>query len=381
MQVNKLYAPHIGGVEKVVQDIAEGLKDKVDMKVLVCRDKGKSSVDNINGVDVIRAGSLGIYMSMPLSLSFLFHLRRLVKDRDIVHFHMPFPLADFAFFLSGFKGKVVLWWHSDIVRQKFFLKVYKPIMNRLLKRADRIIVATEGHITGSKYLRPFMDKCVIIPFGYRIQPCRNESGTKEIANCIPKPERGIKSSTVAECYNVKKILFVGRLVYYKGVDVLLDAFSKVRGAKLYIAGDGPLRPELEKKAADLGIKSNVLFLGHVDDERLSSLLNECDMLVLPSVAESEAFGLVQIEAMACSKPVINTSLPTGVPFVSLNEETGLTVPPGDAFALACAMQRLIDNDAERIQFGKNAKKRAEEYFNMDKMLDNIYSLYRDISNK
>ena len=175
LQINKLYAPHIGGVEKVVQDIAEGLKDKVDMKVLVCSNKGKAVVDSINGVEVTRAGSFGIYFSMPLSLSIFTKLRKLSSDRDVLHFHMPFPLGDAAYFLSGFKGKVVVWWHSDIVRQKALMKLYKPLMDRFLKRADRIIVATEGHINGSSYLEPYRDKCVIIPFGIDIEAFDNHN--------------------------------------------------------------------------------------------------------------------------------------------------------------------------------------------------------------
>lgn len=363
LQVNKLYAPHTGGVEKVVRDIAEGLRDRVDMKVLVCRDKGKTSVEFVNGVEVTRAGSLGILFSMPLSFSFFSHLRKLSKDRDIVHFHMPFPLGDAAFFLSGFKGKIVVWWHSDIVRQKALMKVYMPLMDKFLKRADCIIAATRGHIDSSRYLSPYRHKCMIIPYGIDVQTFAGAS-----AQDHPQIPAGIDK--------VKKLLFIGRLIYYKGVDILLDAFSMVHGAQLYIAGDGPLKPQLEQQAIDLGIAGNVTFSGRVGDEQIKKLLNECDMLVLPSVANSEAFGLVQIEAMACSKPVINTSLPTGVPYVSLHEQTGLTVPPGDAKALSEAIQRLIDNDTERIQMGIRARERAEKHFSLSGMLDSVYRQYK-----
>lgn len=373
LQVNKLYAPHIGGVEKVVQDIAEGLKDKVDMRVLVCQTNGGTKVEHINDVEVTRSGSLGIYFSMPLSFSFFAHLRKLSRDRDILHFHMPFPLADAAFLLSGYKGKVVIWWHSDIVRQKSLMRFYKPIMDRFLKRADRIIAATEGHINGSQYLQPYREKCVIIPFGIDMKQAavHKAPGQADAPHMIDTPSATAKRQ-------VKKVLFIGRLIYYKGVNVLLDAFSRVHGAQLLIAGEGPLKPKLEKQAADLGIAGNVLFLGHVDDNVINQLLNECDMLVLPSIANSEAFGIVQIEAMAHSKPVINTSLPTGVPYVSIHGQTGLTVPPGDAFELASAIQRLVDNDNERLLFGKNAKTRAVERYRLENMLDSVFRLYEDV---
>lgn len=365
LQVNKLYFPHIGGVEKVVQDVAEGLKDRVNMKVLVCSNKGKARIENINGVEVNRAGSFGIYFSMPLSLSFFPKLRQLSADRDILHFHTPFPLGDAAYFLSGFKGKVIVWWHSDIVRQKKMMKLYEPLMYKFLKRADCIIVATEGHINGSRYLAQFRDKCIIIPYGVNIDSFTHINSK----TAIP---------AVQQDNRAKKVLFIGRLIYYKGVDVLLDAFSRVQGAQLYIAGDGPLRQQLENQASSLGISGKVHFLGRQSDENIKALLNDCDIFVLPSVANSEAFGIVQIEAMACSKPVINTSLPTGVPYVSIHGQTGLTVPPGNAEALAAAMQRLIDNDAERTEMGIRAKERVYKHFTMEKMLDSVYKLYADI---
>lgn len=365
LQVNKLYAPHTGGVEKVVQDLAEGLKDEVDMKVLVCQNRGKTSVEFVNGVEITRAGSLGILFSMPLSISFFSHLRRLSKDRDIVHFHMPFPLGDAAFFLSGFKEKVVVWWHSDIVRQKLLAKLYKPLMDKFLKRADCIIVATQEHIDSSQYLSPYRHKCVIIPFGIDVHAFTG-------ASLQGHPELPTKIN------EIKNLLFVGRLIYYKGVSVLLDAFSMVHGARLHIIGDGPLKPQLEQQAKGLGIAENVIFWGKVDDEQMKKLMHDCDMLVLPSIANSEAFGLVQIEAMACSKPIINTSLPTGVPYVSLHGQTGLTVTPGDAAALGKAIQRLVDNDVERLEMGARARERAEKFFSLSGMLGNVYKQYKSL---
>jgi rhamnosyl/mannosyltransferase len=244
------------------------------------------------------------------------------------------------------------------------MKIYKPLMIKLLKRADCIIVATEGHIKGSKYLLPYKDKCVIIPFGINI---------KALVSTVEK-----KAPNQTEHKEAKKVLFIGRLIYYKGIDVLLNAFSHVHGAKLLIVGDGPLRNQLEKQALDLKIENNVEFLGHLKDKNVKDLLCECDMLVLPSTANSEAFGLVQIEAMAFSKPVINTQLPTGVPYVSIHEQTGLTVSPGDVLELGKAIQRLVDNDDERIEMGIKAKERAAKFFDLNHMLDDIYTLYQNM---
>ncbi len=364
LQVNKLYAPWVGGVEKVAQSIAEGLKDQTDMKVLVCQPKGQTAVKEVNGVPITYAGSFGICFSMPVSFSFFHLFRKMSKGADIVQFHMPFPLADLAYLLSGYKGKTVVWWHCDIVRQKKLMLFYKPIMDAFLKRVDCIIVATEGHINGSQYLQPYRDKCVVIPFGIDIPSFEKHVDT------------GMKLKTTLP--NVKKILFVGRLVYYKGAEVLLNAFAKVNGAELFLVGTGPLEESLHEQAKLDGIAEKVHFLGKLSDDELKDCQQDCDFFVLPSVVNTEAFGLVQLEAMVYGKPVINTSLPTGVPYVSLDGLSGLTVPPNDADALAQAMQKLTDDDSLRSDFGKKAYRRVREEFGMDKMMDRVLSVYRSL---
>lgn len=362
LQINKLYYPVTGGIERVVQQLAEGLKDETDMKVLVCKEKGKTSVDSINGVMVYRAGSFGVFSSLPLSFSFIWELRKLSKDRDILHFHMPFPLGDIACLLSGYKGKVIVWWHSDIVRQKKLMKLYQPIMNRFLKRADVIIVATQGHIQGSKYLRPFKDKCVIIPFGV----------DKKIEQQADKWYQNKKQ----EIKKTITFLFVGRLVYYKGCKVLLEAFKEVKDAKLIMIGNGPMELELKNLVQSYNIQDRVQFLGNIKEEELVEYFKFCDVFVLPSIVRSEAFGLVQIEAMVYGKPVINTNLPSGVPYVSLNHITGLTVPPGNKKALARAMNWMVEHKEERLKMGERARQRVKMEYEMDTMLKRILDLYQ-----
>ncbi len=364
LQINKLYYPVTGGIERVVQQIAEGLKNEIELEVLVCKQRGKTVTEYINGVKITRAGSLGVLFSMPISLSFFSKVRKLSKDKDILHFHMPFPLGDFACLLSGYRGKVVLWWHSDIVRQKKLMKLYQPIMEWLLRRADVIVVATQGHIDGSDYLPKYKDKCVIIPYG--VDSVVNYKGDQYLKE-------------VGSLHRDKlKLLFVGRLVYYKGCEVLLRAVSKVDGIELSIVGNGELEDKLKEETAKLGILDKVRFCGNLDEDELNIAFQECDVFVLPSILKSEAFGLVQIEAMAYGKPVINTSLPSGVPYVSLDKVTGLTVPPDDVQALADAIQWMVDHEEERIEMGKKARERVKEYFQMDTMLDKILKLYRNI---
>lgn len=365
LQVNKLYYPWTGGIEKVVQQIAEGLKDKTDMEVLVCREKGRTIVEKVNGVTVYRAGSMGMFSSMPVSISLIKYLRQLSKDKDVLHFHMPFPLGDIAYLLSGYKGKVIVWWHSDIVRQKKLMKLYRPIMEKFLNRVDTIIVATQGHIDGSDYLPKYRDKCVIIPYG--VDKRIEENADRYIEQL--RPSQNISRPL--------KMLFVGRLVYYKGCEILLKAFKEVDNAELTIIGDGELRAKLENEAVKYNMTSKVHFLGNVEEERLFNAFEECDVFILPSIAKSEAFGLVQIEAMAYGKPVINTNLPSGVPYVSLDHVTGLTVPPNDVQALADAIRWMVDHEEERIEMGKRARDRVKEYYRMDDMLKKVMVVYSD----
>jgi rhamnosyl/mannosyltransferase len=364
LQVSKLYYPVIGGVEKVVQRVAEGLKDKTAMEVLVCQDKGRTSTETINGVKVCKAGSLGRLFSMPLSFSFLRLFHEKMRRKDIIHIHLPFPLADLAVFLFRPKARIVLRWHSDIVRQKWLSFLYRPLTKWLLRRADLILVGTPGHIHGSDFLPAFQSKCRVVPFA--LDDAILRAGTKSVKQNVSQPKKRPLS-----------VLFVGRLVYYKGCEFLLRAFAQTRGANLTIVGRGRLEKKLKKLAAQLGIADRVEFLPPLSAARLSRVYADCDIFVLPSVEKTEAFGLVQIEAMAYGKPVINTDLPSGVPYVSLDGISGLTVPPGNAPILARALQKLIDDRALRLKFGRGAY-RLSHVYTVRQMLARLMAVYKEL---
>ena len=366
LQVNKLYYPAIGGIERVVQQIAEGLSEEVDMHVLVCSDTIQYKKEILNGVHITRLPKLFQFGSLPVPLGFNMTLRHFSKTKDIIHLHMPFPLGDIACLLSGFKGKIIVWWHSDVVRQKKMMRLYKPVMLRMLKRADAIVVATKGHIEGSSYLKPFREKCVVIPFGVD-EKVEQAADLYWMQQTKKKEER---NKTV-------KFLFVGRLVYYKGCDVLLKAFANVQGAELEIVGEGALEEECKSIVDAYGIQDKVHFCGKLTEIELFQKYAECDVFVLPSVAKSEAFGLVQIEAMAFGKPVINTKLPSGVPMVSLHGETGLTVEPGDVKQFMQAMQWMVDHPKERLQMGKKARERMKTEYRQEQMLKKVFQLYNE----
>ena len=350
----KAYAPHIGGIETVMQQTAEAMRRYAKVKVLCCRDGiGLTKRERVNGVPVTYAGSFGEIASCPLSLSYFGEFRRKVMLSDAVELHLPYPPADLALLLSGYRGRVIAAWHSDIVRQKVMGKLCSPLTKWLLRRADVIVAATQAHIDSSPMLSQFREKCVVVPYG--IDPAVYEERPHQHPLDAHLHDKG-----------AKKILFTGRLVYYKGADVLLDAFARLHAnAELMIAGTGVLESALRQQAEDLGIAERVHFLGRRMTAELRDMFADCDLFVLPSVAQSEAFGIVQLEAMVNAKPIVNTALPTGVPLVSIDGETGLTVPPGDADALAAAMERLMTDDALRTQYGLAARERVLREFSLD----------------
>lgn len=374
LQLGKQYYPHIGGIEITMQQIAEGIAGEVESHVLAAQERGAAYTNVVGGVPVYYAKSWGVIASLPISFDLIRYLRIHASEYDVIHLHMPFPLGDLACLLSGFKGKLVLYWHSDVVRQKKLMILYKPFMNWILKRADAIAVATQGNIDGSPYLKPYENKCRIIPFGLR-----KEWEWKSDRYW----ERAVHDSIKREL----NLLFIGRLVYYKGCDILVSALEQIKAEltseemshiHCRIVGAGALETELKDCVRDAGLEESVSFPGRLSDEEMEREIEQCDVFVFPSVANSEAFGLVQLETMAYGKPVINTSLSTGVPWVSLNGETGLTVPPGDVAALKDAIFWMRDHERERNDMGEKARERVKKEFSQEKLLDNILTLYRKL---
>lgn len=364
IQVNKLYYPHIGGIEKTVYDIASELKEKMDIEILVCNVHKNDVIEYVEDVKVTRAGSLGTYFSMPVSLRFLKLLGK--GNADIYHLHLPFPLGVISYLLKKPKGKIVVTWHSDIIKQKRILKLYKPFLMRFLKKVDVILTTSPQMIDNSPFLSKFKDKCKVVPSGIDVTPFINITD-KQIE----------KIQALRKKYGQRIVFFMGRLVYYKGISYLIDAMKDIN-AKLLIAGTGNLQQELKEKVKEMGIINKVEFLGRLDDEEVPLFYHACDIFVLPSIENSEAFGLVQLEAMACGKPVISTNLPTGVPFVNQHNKTGIIVEPKNSEQLKKAINYLLDNRNIRMQFGECARKRVINKFTKEVMANRIYDIYKKI---
>ena len=364
LQVNKLYAPEIGGVERTVQVIAEGLRDQVATEVLACRVWGRGRVDRVNGVRVHRVGSLGRLLSMPLAPTLPWHVRKQSRKADLVHFHSPFPLGEISLFSLSPDMPTVVTWHSDIVRQRLLARAYQGILQRFLRRVGRVMVTSPMAVQNSPSLRAVADKCRVVPLGVDVRRFELDEATRARVREI----RGH--------FGEPLVLFVGRLVYYKGLEYLIAAMPDVR-ATLLVVGSGELRGELERQATQAGVSNRVHFVDSASDADVIAYLHACDVFVLPSVHRSEAFGIVQVEAMACGKPVVNTALPSGVPYVSVDRVTGLTVPPRDAGALATALGRLLEDRAFRERLGLQGRARVAAEFTQELMVKRVLDVYRE----
>jgi len=363
VQINKFYAPVVGGVEKHLQILAEGLKDKAEVTVVTSNTGLKTHYDESDHLKVIKLPSLGTLFSAPLCISLIFLLRKM--NADVLHFHFPYPIASIGYLLTRPKGKVVITFHNAIVRQRVLGKLLRPIETLFLKKADVIIAASPQIIENSEILRRFKRKCRVIPHGIDISKFESAKDSEAV--------REIKLK-----YSNRIVLFVGRLVYYKGVEYLIKAMRHVN-ASLLLIGDGNLRNRLEKLTKNLKLDDKVHFLGEVTDEELPRYYHSCDVFVLPSVSPAEGFGLVQIEAQACGKPVISTALPTGVPFVNLHNRTGLIVPPKNSEALAEAINKLLNSSPLRNKYEVEALKRAR-YFRAELMVKRVFRLYEELMN-
>ncbi len=378
LQVNKLYSPWVGGVEKVVQQIAEGLNKRNDfeIEVLCCDHNKKGKEEEINGVKVHRAPSFGVFWGMPISFSFFSLFKKLSQKVDLIDFHHPFPLGDLAIFLFRPKAKIILHYHSDIVRQKALSFLIKPFILNTLKKAEKIIVSNPNLIESSSCLRKFKQKCQVIPFGVDLKKFQGNQRAFE------------EAKKIKEKYDDRPIILsVGRLTYYKGFPYLIEAIHNLKHSnilknvgikfpKCLIIGEGKLKERLLKLIKKLSLQNEVFILPPQKD--LLPYYLACDLFVLPSIFKSEAFGIVLIEVMACRKPVISTELGTGTSWVNINEKTGFVVPPKDPKSLAKAIYKILENKKLAQELGQNARKRVEEKFSLEKMLGKTAVLYTTV---
>lgn len=361
LHVGKFYPPHPGGMETHLQSLCEELRKHIDVEALVSSDERRTAAELINDVKVTRAGTLFNLAAAPVCPD----LSRLVRQSSapIVHIHFPHPTAILAYLASGHKGRLIFTYHSDIVRQKMLSRAFAPVLKHALNRADAIIVSSPNYIESSPVLREFRGKCRVIPFGVLLERFEKIDAARV--------------ARTRELYGPRLVLGVGRLVYYKGFEYLIRAMAWVEG-RLVIVGKGPLFNSLWREAKAAGVSKRIEILTDVED--VSPFYHAADVFALSSIARSEAFGIVQLEAMACGKPVVNTLLDSGVPFVSPHGVSGLTVPPRDSESLGRAINALLDDPVQRDLYGRAALMRVKEKFSIEQMTRQTLELYRDVLN-
>lgn len=370
LHASKLFPPPFGGIETVLDELTRGLCQydpamKIDIlathsAALACRE----FADGRLRVDLLR--SIGQIARTPIAPSYLSMLRR--SEADLINFHFPYPWAELSYLFSGNPKPYVITYHSDIVKQKQLLKFWKPFMARFLAGASRIVVASPHIIENSPFLQgPLSKKTVVIPFGI------------DTESFIPTPDSRAAAALLRNQLAGSRplLFFLGRLVYYKGLHVLLEAMRSLN-AHLVIGGDGPLRTELEQIVRETGCSSKITFAGSIPPDQLRIYYQAADLFILPSTDTSEAFGMVMLEAHASGTPVVSSDLPTGVTFVNEHGKTGLCVSAGNPQSLAEGIQTLLSDSERRYRMGDYARTRACQNFDTRVMCKSYHQLYEGI---
>jgi glycosyltransferase involved in cell wall biosynthesis len=373
LHLGKYYAPHRGGIERHLQDLAEWFSARGhQVGVLVHQAAGqwRSSEEVINGVTVARAGCPAAPLYTPISPLFPWHLSRLIRGSrpDILHLHLPNPACFWALFNPQARARPwVVHWHADVSpdipdwRVRAAYRLYRPFEQAVLKRASAIIVTSQTYLDASAALAPWKHKVSVIPLGI----------AESIASEGTSPTWPVDGS--------QRLLAVGRLSHYKGFDVLLDALAKTDRASLLLIGKGEESGRLRAQATRLGINDRVSFVGELSDPDLTAAYAKADLLVLPSLDRSEAFGLVLLEAMRAGLAIVASKIPgSGIGQVIEHEKSGLLVEPGNIDALADALARLASPDL-RQRLAAVGHQRWREHFTLDGSAQAVLALYRSLT--
>lgn len=343
LQVGKFYPPDAGGVETATRQVAEGLTRLGASCEVVCFAGTQAASGDTPACPVHRQPVLATIASQPLSVAYVRKVIALAPAFDVLHVHLPNPLAGLALFLAKPKAAVVLHWHSDVIGKGLFARAVRPLETWLCRRADLVIGPTAVHVEQSERAREFAGKSTVVPF------CVDASMAR------PEAADPARAAALRQRFGGRKIIFaLGRLVPYKGFDILLQAATRLpKDAVTVIGGCGPQAETLAAGIEAAGLADRVFLPGRIPDADLPDWLAACHVFCLPSVTRAEMFGIVQLEAMAFGRPVVSTAIPrSGVSRVNVHGETGLVVPPGDAPALSEALSRLLADAPLRDRLGR-----------------------------
>jgi glycosyltransferase involved in cell wall biosynthesis len=303
----------------------------LDVAGLVHHQNKSSLKETIEGIPIIRASSLGQILYAPISLSFPLILRKLIRSfrPHLLHLHFPNPSAFWCLALR--EARAVPWviqWQSDVVsstidrRLQPAYRCYRPLEQHMLKHAAKILVASKPYLDHSIPLKPWASKCAVVPLG--VDP---ERLSRPKAEDLEQAEKSWPPGL--------RVLAVGRLTYYKGFDVLINAAAKTKGIAVQIVGEGNLEGRFAKRYPQKGVQNFVRLRGGLSNATLQALFATCQVFCLPSLERTEAFGVVLLEAMRYAKPIVASDIPgSGPGWVVREGDCGWLVPPGDVDALA-----------------------------------------------
>jgi rhamnosyl/mannosyltransferase len=359
LHVFKTYLPdNFKGIERVIWSIAEATARKgVEASVLAVSPNPQPKPFRIANHLVYQAKRNVAVASTDISAEFVWKLRELSRETDVVHYHFPWPMMDAASLFADEGSASLVTYHSDVVKQQTLLKLYRPLMRRFLGDVGRIVATSPNYLATSPVLRDFADKTSVIPIG--IERAASQPPAETVVRWRQQLGTGF-------------FLFIGAPRYYKGLPFLIEAARMAPGARVVLVG-----VEAKDLAGDGGIPPNVTALGEVDDADKEALLDLAQAFVLPSHLRSEAFGVVLAEAARASLPMITCEIGTGTTYVNRHNETGLVVPPEDPTALAHAMGELSGTQLAE-PFGRNARRRFEELFTDERMADLYIEEYRQL---
>lgn len=354
LHISKYYYPFSGGTEQIARGVVLALKGEYEQKVIAFNDGKNDRTDIVDGIEVIKCGCFAKIAAQSLSTSYGKNLHQVMQDfkPDLVVFHYPNPFVAALLLreLKTTKAKLVVYWHLDIIRQKYLKVLFAPQNRRLLERAEKVIATSPNYIEGSKWLQSVKEKCVVIPNCINVE-------RMAVTHDIQKRAEEIRAQNSGKTICVA----VGRHTEYKGFTYLIQA-SKLLDDRfvIYITGTGELTEKLHEEAND---DKKVVFTGRIDDTELKALILASDIFCFPSITKNEAFGLALAEGMYYGKPAVTFTIPgSGVNYVSIDGETGIEVENRNVEAYANALKTLAGNKELRDRHGKAGKKRVEENF-------------------
>lgn len=367
LQFGKYYPPDRGGIETVTHGLAQSLNAAgVPCDVLCFHRENQLVEETHERHRVTRCPSVAHAFSTPLSWRSIGIFRERMTDYDVVVVHLPNPTANVALALSGYRGRVVLFWHCDVVRYPKLMRAYRPLQNWLIERADLVIGATDSHIRESDSAALLADKSIVIPFGLDPAIFTSESVDAETRRIVD------------DLAGRRVVLSVGRFVSYKGMAHLIDAARLLPDDyAVVLVGGGPEENAYRERIASLGLGKRVVLLGEARPARLAALYERCDVFCLPSVDRAEMFGMVQIEAMHFGKPIVSTRIPrSGTHHVNIDGETGRVVPHSDPAALAKAIDEIGSDPARQAAMAEACRRHFAARFDSEVVARRHVEAYR-----